>query len=348
MALLKLPGLIDVHVHLREPGAIQKEDFASGGRAGLAGGFTYLLDMPNNPTPTLSLERLQEKIECAQKSPIDIGFHFGTTGHNLEEFPKVWDHPRVFGLKLYCNHTTGELLVEDRPVLNNIFKSWESSKPILVHAEGPQLAMALELAQQYGRRLHVCHISLASEVEMVRKVKKQAKQAGQIVSAGATPHHLFLSEQDREKLGSWGIMKPPLATSLDVAALWEGLRDGTVDMIETDHAPHTKEEKQKQPPPFGVPGLETSLPLMLSAVAEGRISLDMIGKLMYDNATRIFAIPTQPDTYIEIDPEKQFVIGEHGYQSKCGWSPFEGMSLPGPVQKVVLRGKTLMQDGVLV
>lgn len=344
MSLLTLPGLIDVHVHLREPGAAHKEDFGSGGRAGLAGGFTYLLDMPNNPTPTLTLERLQEKVELSKKSPIDIGFHFGTTGHNLEEFSKAWAHPSVFGLKLYCNHTTGELLVEDRPVLNSIFKSWDSSKPILVHAEGPQLAMALELAAQYQRQLHVCHISLASEVAMVR----EAKQSRQKVSAGVTPHHLFLSEADRERLGSWGIMKPPLATPEDVAALWEGLRDGTIDMVETDHAPHTRAEKQKTPPPFGVPGLETSLPLMLSAVAQGRITEEQIPQLMHDNAARIFNIPSQPDTYIEIDPTQQYRVGDRAYQSKCGWSPFEGQELPGPVRTVVLRGKTLLRDGVIV
>ncbi|MEK7556802.1 MAG: amidohydrolase family protein, partial [Patescibacteria group bacterium] len=151
MTLTRLPGLIDVHVHLREPGATYKEDFETGSRAAVKGGFTYILDMPNNPIPTVTPKRLWEKIALADaKAVCTIGFHYGTTGGNLETFESVWDHPRVFGLKIYCNHTTGELLVEDPVVLEKIFRAWESPKPILVHAEGERLYRAIELAQTYG------------------------------------------------------------------------------------------------------------------------------------------------------------------------------------------------------
>lgn len=344
MSSLTLPGLIDPHVHLREPGAEHKEDFLTGSRSALRGGFTFVLDMPNNPIPTLTVDALLQKIHLAEKAVIDIGFHFGTNGTNLAEFEKVWHHPRVFGLKVYCNHTTGELLVHDEAVLKNIFSAWRSEKPILVHAEGEQLAMSIRLAQQSGRRLHVCHISQASEVAMVRA----AKADGQHISAGVTPHHLFLTDQDRERLGSHAIMKPPLGTTEDQDALWEGLRDGTIDLVESDHAPHTREEKMKDPAPFGVPGLETTLFLMLRAVREGRIAETHLSTLLFENAKNIFNIPAQEDTYVEIDKEASTVVGETGYESKCGWSPWEGETVPGRITKVVLRGKTVLEQGVIV
>lgn len=344
MPLLTLPGLIDPHVHLREPGAVQKEDFLSGSRAALKGGFTFVLDMPNNPTPTLSVERLEEKIRLSEKALVDIGFHFGTTGTNTEEFAKVWDNPRVFGLKVYCNHTTGELLVHERPALERIFTAWKSEKPILVHAEGPQLAMSLELARTHKKRIHVCHISQASEVSMVR----EAKAHGEAVTAGVTPHHLFLTEKDRERLGSFAIMKPPLGTEEDQGALWEGLRSEVIDVVESDHAPHTREEKARDPAPFGVPGLETTLPLLVTAAQKQKIGMDMLEKILYTNAQRIFAIPKQENTFIEVDTETSAIVGEGGFESRCGWSPWEGERLFGVVKKIVLRGKLLLENGVIV
>jgi dihydroorotase-like cyclic amidohydrolase len=335
MSLIKIPGLIDVHVHLREPGATHKEDFYTGSRAAVAGGFTSIIDMPNNPTPTITLERLEEKIELSKKAICDIGFHFGTNGKNTEEFRKVWDHERVFGLKIYCNHTTGEMLIEDEALLEKVFSAWNSPKPILVHAEGKQLVKTLLLADKYKRILHVCHISQKIEVELVRLVKAK----GQKVTAGVCPHHLYFTKDSVFKIPGYGVMKPPLGTAEDVGALWAGLNDGTIDIVESDHAPHTIDEKQKEPPAYGVPGLETTLGLMYKAVKDGRIKEDDVIKFLYTNPKRIFNIEEQPDTYIELDPEKSFVVGENGYESKCGWSPFEGMTLYGKPETVVLRGK---------
>ena len=344
MSLQKFPGLIDVHVHLREPGATHKEDFYTGSRAAVSGGFTFVIDMPNNPTPTLSLERLNEKIELSKKAMCDIGFHFGTDGNNLEEFPKVWDHERVFGLKIYCNHTTGNMLIEDEQVLDKVFSAWQSDKPILVHAEGKQLVLALRLASKHSRRLHICHITQKIEVDFVRI----AKMSGQKVTAGVTPHHLFLTKDDTFNPKGYGIMKPPLGAKEDVDALWQGLRDGTIDLVETDHAPHTKEEKTGDSPSFGVPGLESSLGLMLKAVQDKIISQQDVVKFMYENPKNIFNIPDQPDTYVEIDPERSYIFGESGYESKCGWSPFEGMQLFGKIENVVLRGEKLIENGIIL
>lgn len=173
MALKRFPGLIDIHVHLREPGATQKEDFLTGSKAAVTGGLTFIIDMPNNPVPTFTLEALEEKIRLSKKAVCDIGFHFGTNGKNLAEFKKAYSHLRVFGLKVFLNHTTGDFLIEDLKVLETIFAAWKSEKPILVHAEGEKIAECISLAEKYGRRLHICHISQKEEVEMVRQAKKR-------------------------------------------------------------------------------------------------------------------------------------------------------------------------------
>lgn len=342
MAAKIFPGLIDVHVHLREPGATHKEDFATGSAAAVRGGFTYILDMPNNPTPTVTLEKLAEKIALAdEKAVCDIGFHFGTNGKNLDQFAAAAQNSRVFGLKLYCNHTTGEMLLEDINLLEGVFRSWESEKPLLVHAEGTELAAALGLAHIYGRRLHVCHISQAVEVELVRR----AKARGQAVTAGVCPHHLFLTEADRapEKLGSLAMMKPPLGTQADQDALWQGIADRTIDVVETDHAPHTLEEKKGEVPPFGVPGLETAFSLTYKGLKEHELSQDLLLTLLHDRPQEIFQIPDQSQTEIEVDLDATWVVGAEGYASKCGWSPFEGWELPGVIRSTTWQGKKVYQ-----
>ncbi|MEO8637956.1 MAG: dihydroorotase family protein [Candidatus Taylorbacteria bacterium] len=338
--LNKFPSFIDAHVHLREPGATHKEDFYTGSRAAIAGGFTYILDMPNNPTPTVSLERLQEKIALSKKALCEVGFHYGTNGKNMDTFESIKNNPRVFGLKLYCNHTTGEMLIEDKKILNAVFKAWNSPKPILLHAEGNELAIAIELGRMNNKKIHVCHISQSYEVEMVR----QAKKKGQMITAGVTPHHLFMTEKDREKMKGYATMKPPLGSIKDREVLWKGLIEGTIDIVETDHAPHTKEEKEKDPPAYGVPGLETAVGLLFKAVKEKRIKVGDVVKWLYENPKNIFKIPQGADTYIELDPEKPYRIGESGYETKCGWSPFDGWEAYGKVESVVIEGRKIMEN----
>ncbi len=344
MSLKRFPGFIDVHVHLREPGATHKEDFYTGSRAAIKGGFTFIIDMPNNPTPTITDQRLAEKILLSKKALCDIGFHFGTNGRNTEEFIKVWDSPRIFGLKIYCNHTTGEMLIEDLGLLENVFNSWKTEKPILVHAEGVQLAAAIALARLYDRRLHICHISQSIEVELVRR----AKEKGQRIMAGVCPHHLYMTGIDGDKLKGYGCMKPPLGTQDDQDALWIGLNDGTIDIVETDHAPHTKEEKEKDPPAFGVTGLETAIGLMFKAAKEGRIKESDIVEFLYNRPKAIFNIPDQLDAYVELDPDSEWIVGVDGYQTKCGWSCFDGWKLNGRIENVVLRGKKVLENGKIV
>lgn len=314
MPTITWPGLIDIHVHLREPGAEYKEDFRTGSQAAVAGGFSFIIDMPNNPVPTITLARLEEKIKLAKKAVCQIGFHFGTNGENLTEFKKAWDLRQVFGLKLYCNHTTGEMLIEDKVKLEGVFQAWESAKPILVHAEGKELSMVIAMAKKFQRRLHVCHISLQQEVEWVR----QAKAVGQKITAGVTPHHLWLKEGE-------AMMKPPLPTETDKLALWQGLQDRTIDLVESDHAPHLKEEGK-----FGVTGLETTLGLMLLGVKQKKCSLEQVKTWLYDNPKKIFKIPDQK-TQIEFDPDKAWTVDGSKLKTKCGWSPFSNWRLYGKV-----------------
>lgn len=345
MSLQKFPGFIDIHVHLREPGATHKEDFYTGSRAAVKGGVTFMVDMPNNPTPTISKERLEEKIKLSEsKAVCDIGFHFGTNGKNIEEFAAAAADPHVYGLKLYCNHTTGEMLIDDLALLEKVFEGWKSTKPILVHAEGVQLAAAIALGHLYKKTIHVCHISQAIEVELVRK----AKALGQPITAGVCPHHLYMTGEARDTLKGYATMKPPLGTKEDQSALWKGLQDGTIDIVETDHAPHTKEEKEKEPPAFGVPGLETMVGLMFKAAKDGKIKQDDVVKVLYTNPKKIFNIPDQKDTYVELDPDKEYKIGDDGYETKCGWSPFDGWTAYGKVQTVVINGKKRVENGKVI
>jgi carbamoyl-phosphate synthase/aspartate carbamoyltransferase/dihydroorotase len=340
----KLPGLIDVHVHLREPGATHKEDFYTGSRAAVKGGVTFMLDMPNNMTPTISIERLDEKVALSKKALIDIGFHFGTNGKNLDQFFEAAARSEVYGLKLYCNHTTGEMLIEDAEVLDAIFKAWPVGKPILVHAEGEQLKQSIARAKKFGQRLHVCHITQASEVADLRAAKKE----GLDISAGVCPHHLALTAEARERMKGYAVMKPPLGTDADQAALWAALADSTIDVVETDHAPHSREEKEKDPPMFGVTGLETSFSIIYQGVKDGKLTEERLIDAMHTRPKKIFNIPEQPDTSIEVDMDATWTVGEHGYETKANSSPFEGMTLPGVVTKVVVRGKELMNNGTII
>jgi carbamoyl-phosphate synthase/aspartate carbamoyltransferase/dihydroorotase len=340
MALIKWPGLIDVHVHLREPGATHKEDFISGTKAAVAGGFTAVLDMPNNPVTTVTLERLKEKKKLSEKSLCFVGFHFGTDGTNFAEFKAASLDRQVFGLKIFADHTTGTLLIEDLNLIEEAFIAWKSDKPVLLHAEGEKGAELIFRAVRAGRRVHLCYISRKCEVEAVRKAK--AKKLP--VTTGVTPHHLFLTKENVSQLGPFGYMKPEVGSDADREALWTGIFDNTIDLVESDHAPHTSEEKKSGQPPFGVPGLETTLGLLLKAVHEGKLSLEKVRTLLYDNPKKAFSVPNIPSR-IEFDPDQSFIIGKNGYQTRAGWSPFAGWEAYDRVKRVRIGNKTVYENG---
>jgi dihydroorotase len=336
MSSIQLPGLIDIHVHLRDPGQTHKEDFFTGTSAALAGGFTTVLDMPNNAVPVTSEQRIDEKIIEAQKKIVcDIGFHFGSLGDNLDEFKKV--QSKVTGLKLYLNLTTGAFIINTES-MEQIYKAWNSPKPILLHSEEDMVAMVVEVVKKTGQRSHFCHVSSEHELKQIIK----AKEAGLPVTCGVCPHHLFLTEDDVKYLGPYARMKPPLKTKKDVEFLWQNIK--YVDVIESDHAPHTKEEKQSDMPPFGVPGLETTLPLLLKAVQEKRIDENDIIALCHKNPAKIFNLPTNVHTKVEVE-KGIFEIKNENIKSKCGWTPFNGWKVPGRVKTVFLRGVKVFENG---
>lgn len=338
MKLLKLPGLIDVHVHLREPGGEQKEDFSTGTKAAIAGGVTMVVDMPNNVQPITTPERLARKITLAKdRIYCDLGFHFAANKEAVPNFQSV--APKVIGYKLYMNHTTGNLIVSsDEAEL--VFKNIPKDRIVIVHAEGPTLDIAIEMAKKYQKRIHVAHVSLASEVKAITEAKKSGLQ----ITAEVTPHHLFLTNEDVKTLGSLGMMKPPLQSQKDVEALWTGIKEGTIDMVATDHAPHTLEEKRSDKPPFGVPGVETTLPLLLTAVNEGRLTIEQLLKVTHDNPKKIFSLPDQENTYIEVDIDQEYVLENENMFSKSGWTPFVGKKIKAKIVGVYLRGEKVF-DG---
>lgn len=309
--------------------------------AAVAGGYTQILDMPNNTPPTTSPNALNQKIDLAKgKIWCDLGFNFGATASSTKYFRKIEN--KVFGLKVYMNQTTGPLLVESEEDRDLIFKSWPSSLPIMVHAEGETVEIAIKLAKKYHKSLHVCHVT-ADQINAIENAKKE----NVLISCEVCPHHLFLNQFDIQKLGPFGLMKPPLLSKKDQEKLWSKM--DKIDMISTDHAPHTKEEKMNQPgPKFGVPGLETTLPLLLKAVEEGRISLERLIEMTATNPRKIFKIPTQKNTYVLINSKITYKISNKNLFTKCRWTPFVGMEGRGEIQKVIIRGKTVYENGKFI
>lgn len=334
---ITLPGLIDIHVHLRDPGQTQKEDFTSGTSAAIAGGFTTVVDMPNNAQPITSIARLDEKIRIASEKAVgDIGFHYGSLGDNLDTFEEA--AKKAIGLKLYLNNTTGGYLL-DAVHLKEIYAAWPKESVVLLHVEEDVIDIAIESMQGLERPVHVCHMP---SKEILSKIIA-AKQQGLPITCGVCPHHLFLTSDDVERLGVYGDMLPSLKTREDQEYLWDHLDD--IDIFESDHAPHTREEKEAGA--HGVPGLETTLPLLLTAMKQGRITLEQIIDKCFTAPARIFNLPTDEATFIEVDMTP-YTIKDEELHTKSGWSPFTGQEVYGKVTKVVLRGTTVFENGEIL
>jgi dihydroorotase len=215
---------------------------------------------------------------------------------------------------------------------------------IAFHAEENSMAVGVALAAIFFRPVHFCHVSRKSEIEMIAA----AKQRGLPVTCEVTPHHLFLSQEDLPRLGPLGDVRPTLATRADGAALWEHLLAGTIDCIASDHAPHTLAEKFGRQPPPGLPGLETTLPLMLTAVSENRLSLERMIELLAVAPRRIYGLPAQPATWIEVDENAVYTLQNEGLYTRCAWTPYAGRQVTGRVTKVVLRDQTVFENGKII
>lgn len=337
--MIRLPGLIDPHVHMREPGGTHKEDWGSGTAAAIAGGFTAVLAMPNTLPPVTNEDSLAAVISAAEKKAYcDFGQFLGAGPENAQHLPPIAS--RSAGLKMYLDQTYGPLRLDNMPLWMGHFEHWPRHLPVVAHAEGRTMAAVILMAALFDRSIHIAHVSTREEILIIRK----ARESGLKVTCEVTPHHLLLTEADLPHLGRGrSEVRPRLAKSSDRDALWDNM--AVIDCLATDHAPHTLAEKDGDDPPPGFPGLETALPLMLTAVHEGRLSIDALVERMHHNPRRIFGLSEQPDTWIEIDPHAGWELSAWGMQSRCGWTPFEAWRVRGRLSKVVLRGEDAFKDG---
>jgi dihydroorotase len=374
MGLTLLPGAIDPQVHFREPGLEHKEDLSTASRACARGGITSFLEMPNTKPLTTTQATLDDKLQrAAAKSLVNYGFFIGATPANLPDLRTA--HP-VCGIKIFMGSAHGDLLVSTKERLEPIFA--EGTRLIAVHAEDqaridrrrkefagitdPSIhsqiqdnqaalnatQLALELSHKYQRRLHILHLSTAEEVELLRRDKPRW------VTAEVTPQHLLLNTDAYAEIGTLAQMNPPLRSAHDNQVLWEGLLDGTLDFIATDHAPHTLAEKAQSYPntPSGMPGVETSLPLMLTQAMAGKCSIPQVVNWMSTAVAKAYQIPNKGALIVGYDADLVLVDLENYHkvtrdrlETKCGWSPFEGWNLTGYPIYTIVHGEVALDRG---
>jgi len=344
-----LPAFIDPHVHVREPGFDYKEDWMTCSRAALKGGASSIFDMPNNKIPVVDYPGVKEKSEIAnKKSYVNFGLYAALTDNNIDELKSTGMQGAVCGIKIYLARTTGNITVTSGSALLNVFNQ---PKPVLVHTGGIEgLKKVLFFYEKASKHfsvvpvLYVCHVSTGEEVALLRKWKEKLPS----ILAEATPHHLFLNKE--EYTGLKGVL-PPLSTKKDVEALWEGVKDGTIDLLGTDHAPHTVEEKRGRVPPSGFPGLETAFPLILNAFKDRRLSLNSLLRMTSGNAGKLFkmgigdGVVKGEKADCTLVEEGVFRAGEDGYETKCGWSPFHGWNLGFKPVLTVVNGFISYENG---
>lgn len=374
-----LPGAIDTQVHFREPGNEHKEDLETGSRAAVMGGITAVFEMPNTAPPTSTAEALADKLaRAAGRMVCDHAFYVGATGEEDQDLAALERLPGCAGIKTFMGSSTGNLLVdtdealrrvlangirrmavhsEDEPRLNERKPLRRKGDPAS-HAEWRDVETALKstkrivaLARQAGRRIHVLHVTTAQEMEFLAANKD-------IASVETTPQHLTLTAPDcYERLGAYAQMNPPLRDASHQPGLWQAVANGVVDVIGSDHAPHTREEKDAGYPdtPSGMPGVQTLLPLLLHHAAQGKLSLQRVVDLTSHGAQRLFNLRSKgrlavgwDADYTLVDLKGSWTIEEDWIASKCGWSPFTGMTLTGRPVSTVIRGRQVMAEGEIL
>ncbi len=366
------PGAVDAHVHFRDPGFPHKETFATGSAAAVSGGVTTVFDMPNTMPTTTTLERLEEKRGIAgEKSHCNWGLFFGATTENLEQARAV---ENVAGLKIFMGCSTGDLLVYRTGDLSQIFGTYRGR--ICVHAESelrirqrkqlflhredaavhseirdPDTAaeavrIALKLAAMNGRHLHILHLSTRAELDEIEAAEEGAH--GFRVTCEVCPHHLFMDVSAYEKWDAYVRMNPPLRSEEDREEMWRALEDGRIQMIATDHAPHTKSEKKQEywEAPSGVPGVETMLPLMLTAASRGECSYEDVLEWCCYAPARIYDVKDRHRIeegnwadLVVIDPELERRVRDKDQWTSCGWSPWRRRKLVGWPTATFVNGK---------
>ncbi|MBA3685311.1 MAG: dihydroorotase [Planctomycetes bacterium] len=379
--LTVLPGVMDTQVHLREPGLEYKEDLASGTAGAALGGITAVFEMPNTKPNTDTAERLADKLARAQhRAWVDHAFYIGATAENAEGLAALEMLPGAAGVKVFMGSSTGSLLVADDATLTRVLRS--GRRRVAVHCEDEQRLIErralipaqgahprmhpmwrdemtalrattrlLTCARAARRRVHVLHVTTAEEMELLRDHKDLA-------TVEVLPQHLTLCAPEcYERLGTYAQMNPPIREQRHQDALWKAVRDGTVDVLGSDHAPHTREEKDRPYPesPSGLTGVQTLLPLMLDHVAKGRLTLERLIDLTSAGPQRIFGIVNKGRIARGYDADLTIVdlkatrtITNQWIAAKCGWSPFDGMTVTGWPKMTVVRGRLIMRDDQLI
>jgi dihydroorotase len=376
--LVVLPGVIDTQVHFREPGLEHKEDLETGSRAAVLGGVSALFEMPNTKPSTSTAEALADKLaRAAGRMWTDHAFYVGATAENADHLGELEDLPGCCGVKLFMGASTGDLLVSDDATLVRVLA--HGRRRVAIHAEDePRMQARLGLrvtgdpashpvwrdddsaliatkravaaARATGRPVHILHVTTPQELEFLRDHKD-------IASVECTPQHLTLAgEEAYPRLGTHAQMNPPIRSGRHRDGLWRWLRQGVVDVIGSDHAPHTREEKARTYPdtPSGMPGVQTLLPLLLDHAAQGRLSLERIADLTSAMPARLFGIVGHgriaagyAASLSVVDPAARWTIEAGWLASRCGWSPFEGMALTGRPVGTIVRGGVVMWEGEL-
>jgi dihydroorotase len=369
--LTLLPALIDSHVHFRTPGLEHKENWESGAKAAIYGGITTVFDMPNTLPPTISLGSVEEKERIIEEQlkkadiPLRFGLYLGADKSHFQEINRC--KKRIIALKVFMGSSTGNLVMDDDDSLHAAFSLAASHDLLLaVHAEDEALIherqslfqertdpkthselrndqvaakateKAIALSRLYKTRLHILHVGTKREVQMIRAAKKE----GVHVTFETTPHHLFLTTLDYAKFGTRVQVNPPLRTQEDADALWHAIKEDEIDTIASDHAPHTIQEKDLpyRQAPSGVPGIETTLPLLLDACNQGRITLRQIIRLMRKRVQEIYRLAPNDD-FVLVDMNKKATVDDKSLKTKCGWSPYSGRQLQGWPVYTILKGK---------
>ncbi|WP_428307796.1 dihydroorotase [Lacipirellula sp.] len=385
-----LPGVIDDQVHFREPGLTHKEDLATASRACAKGGVTTFLEMPNTVPNVTTQELLDAKLAlAAEKSLVNYGFYIGATPHNINELKHAQRTP---GIKIFIGSSTGDLLVDGQEALERIFA--ETTLPLTAHCEDETTVRAntesyrgvadvavhsqirdvraaviatrraINLAIRHRHRFHVLHVSTGDETDVLGDYFAGTGAydglgtdvASRVITAEACPHHLLLNTDDYSRLGTLAQMNPSLKSADDNRRLWDALRDGRIQVIATDHAPHTWEEKQKPYPqsPSGMPIVENSLALMLNEVHRGRCSLEQVVHWMCDAPARVWDIVDKgriAEGYeadlVLVDLNRRHTVRNAEQLTKCGWSAWDGVELVGLPVRTWVRGREVFRDGRL-
>ncbi len=373
-----LPGVTDSQVHFREPGFPQKEDLESGSRAAVLGGVTAIFDMPNTDPPTTSAAQLADKVKRARhRMHCDFAFWVGGTHDNVEEIPELERLPGAAGIKVFLGSSTGSLLVADDEGLAAILAKtrrraafhsedeyrlesrkalrvvgdpashpvWRDERAALLSTE-----RLVRIAREKGAAIHILHVSTAEEIDFLAGHKD-------IASLEATSQHLTFSAEDYARLGTRLQMNPPVRAARHREHLWYGLAQGIVDILGSDHAPHTLAEKAKPYPqsPSGMPGVQTLLPIMLDHVNAGRLSLERLVDLTSAGPARLFGIAGKGRAAVGydadltiVDLKRRVTIEDSWIASRCGWTPYAGMAVTGWPIGTLIRGRKVMWEGELV